>query len=118
MNHLISRNLKTQNLITRNLAITTMLTAAFAVQAASAQIIPENKAYGRQDRIVGVWDVDVTVTNCLGLEVARFQALHQYNFGGTGQIVPNTPPTALSPHLMVWAHDHKDQYLMAFKMYR
>lgn len=107
-----------KRLISRTVVTTILLAALLVSQAASAQTYFDAKSNGRQNRIVGIWDVDVIVTNCQGVEMFSFQALHQYNYGGTGQVAPNTGSLALSPHMMVWAHDHKNDYVMAFKAYR
>jgi hypothetical protein len=73
----------------------------------------------RDSRIVGVWDVQVTVTNCsTGATLGNFRALHKYELGGTGQVVPATNPAALSPHVSVWEPIEKNVYRMTFKMFR
>jgi len=70
-------------------------------------------------RIVGVWDVQVTVLNCNnGVQVGSFRGLHKYELGGTAQFVPSTNPAALSPHVGVWSPAPKDQYQVAFKMFQ
>jgi hypothetical protein len=71
------------------------------------------------DRIVGLWDVQVTQHNCsTGVPLASFSALHKYELGGTAQIVPATNPTALSAHLGVWTHVQGNDYQLTFKMFR
>jgi hypothetical protein len=73
----------------------------------------------RHNRIVGVWDVQVTVRNCNnGIPLFNFSALHKYELGGIGQVVPATNPTALSAHISVWKPLEKNVYQMAFKMFR
>jgi hypothetical protein len=73
----------------------------------------------RDSRIVGVWDVQVTVRNCsTGATLANFRGLHKYELGGTGQIVPATNPAALSSHVSVWEPIEKNVYQMSFKMFR
>jgi len=73
----------------------------------------------RQNRIVGVWDVQVAVHNCTtGAPMGSFRALHKYELGGTAQIVPATNPAALSPHVGVWKANHKNTYRLVFKMFR
>jgi hypothetical protein len=107
-----------KRLMTRSFAILLVIAAITAAQTVSAQILPDNKANGRHSRIVGVWDVDVTITNCQGVVLTSFRSLVQYNYGGTGQVVPNTGPTIYSPHMLIWQHDQDDDYLTAFKMFR
>lgn len=73
----------------------------------------------RHERIVGVWDVEVAIFNCAtNVPMGSFVALHQYQLGGTGQVVPAGSPTALSAHMMIWNHVKKDDYQMSVKMYR
>ncbi len=73
----------------------------------------------RDNRIVGVWDVQVTVLNCsTGAPLGNFRGLHKYELGGTGQVVPATNPAALSPHVSVWESIEKNVYQMTFKMFR
>jgi hypothetical protein len=73
----------------------------------------------RENRIVGVWDIQVTNYNCsTGTPINSFRALHKYELGGTAQIVPSTNPTALSSHVGVWKETEKNRYRQVFKMYR
>ncbi len=97
-----------------------LLTGIFLVQVtAYAQIGPNPKANARHSRIVGLWDVQVTVTNCSnGSVLGSFPAMHKFEFGGTGQVVPSTNPAALSAHMMIWSHVKDNDYLMSVKMYR
>jgi hypothetical protein len=86
---------------------------------AFAQIGPDPKTNARNSRIVGLWDVEVTVTNCAnGAPITSFLALHKYELGGTGQVVPSSNPTALSAHMMIWNHVGGDDYEMSMKMFR
>jgi hypothetical protein len=90
-----------------------------AQATAFAQIGPDPHKGARQNRIVGLWDVEVTVKNCAnGATLFSFPALHKYELGGTGQVVPAGDPTALSAHMMVWNHVMGNDYQMAFKMFR
>lgn len=82
-----------------------------------AEIGPDLQA--RHERIVGLWDVEVAVLNCITqAPITSFNALQKYEQGGTGQVVPDGSPTALSAHMMVWNHVKNDDYQMAFKMFR
>lgn len=92
---------------------------AFTYTVAEAQIGPNPKNGPRQGRIAGLWDVEVTVTHCeSGVPLATFQALHKFERGGTGQIVPATNPAALSAHMMIWSHVDESDYLQSAKFYR
>lgn len=86
---------------------------------AYAQIGPDPQTNARHSRIVGLWDVQVTVNSCAsGFPIAGFMALHKYELGGTGQVVPATNPASLSAHVMIWNHVSGNDYLMSMKMYR
>jgi hypothetical protein len=73
----------------------------------------------RDSRIVGVWDVQVTLRNCTTQAPlpSGFRGLHKYELGGTVQVVPSTNPAALSQHVGVWTPVAKDLYQMTFKMF-
>ena len=95
------------------------LIGVFATQTtAQAQIGPDPHSKARHSRIVGLWDVDVDITNCSGTTLFSFHAMHKYEQGGTGQVVPATNPGALSAHMLVWNYAGFDQYQTAMKMFR
>ena len=86
---------------------------------ASAQVSAASSTNAKSNRIVGLWDVQVDVANCVGGPVfATFPAMHKYELGGTGQIVPAGDPTLLSAHMMVWTYLGGNDYLARFKMFR
>ena len=71
------------------------------------------------NKIVGLWEVDVVIENCLtGDPAGAFKAMHQYQMGGTGQVVPATNPALLSGHLAVWEHVRRNDYRQVVKFYR
>jgi hypothetical protein len=77
------------------------------------------KSHARHSRIVGLWDVSVEIADCnSGAIVGGFRAMHKYELGGTGQVVPSTSPTILSEHSMIWRHIRGDDYRMAVRFYR
>ncbi len=93
-----------------------LLIAMIMVQGA---VYAQGSPNARQNRIVGVWDVQVTNTNCdTGATLSTFRGLHKYELGGTGQVVPATNPTRLSAHMSVWNWVHGNDYKMTFKMFR
>lgn len=97
-----------------------LLIGTFVTQATVyAQIGHDPQTNARPSRIVGLWDVQVTVANCAtGATLVSFPALHKYELGGTGQVVPGTNPAGLSAHMMIWHHVGGNHYQMAIKMYR
>ena len=101
------------------IATTVMFVMLFTSLAASAHDGSDAKSGVRGNRIVGLWDVQVAVASCAGGPAfTTFSALHQFQLGGTGQIVPATNPTGFSAHMMVWTHLGGNNYLSRFKMYR
>jgi len=97
-----------------------MLIALFLTQGvAYAQTGNEQTSNALHNRIVGLFDVDVVVTNCAtGATLASFRALHKYELGGTGQVVPATSPVGLSEHSMIWSHIRGNDYRAAVKAFR
>jgi hypothetical protein len=73
----------------------------------------------RANRIVGVWDVQVTVHDCsTGDALVSFPGLHKYELGGTAQVVPGgSGPTGLSAHMGIWDNVSKNNYQLTFKMF-
>lgn len=98
----------------------TLLIALFlAPSAVYADADKDLKSMARHSRIVGLYDVDVVVANCAtGATVASFRALHKYELGGTGQVVPATNPVGLSEHSMIWSHVQGNDYRIAVKTFR
>lgn len=96
-----------------------VLIGTFVTQAtALAQVEDDPKTNARRNRIVGIWDVDVVVGPCGGPKGPPFRAMHKYEVGGTGQVVPSSNPALLSAHLLVWEHVGGNQYRAAMKFYR
>lgn len=98
----------------------TLLIALFLTQSgvsAHEGKDPGNKA--RHSRIVGIFDVEVVIADCAtGTPGPSFRALHKYELGGTGQIVPATSPVGLSEHSMIWSHVRGNDYRTAIKFFR
>jgi hypothetical protein len=82
-------------------------------------IVSAQSVNARHNRIVGLWDVQVTVFNCsTGVPLSNFRAVHKYELGGTGQVVPATNPAVLSAHMSIWSYVQQNDYRLAFKMFR
>jgi hypothetical protein len=92
-----------------------LLTIVFGIQNVSSA----QGSNAIHNRIVGLWDVQVTPRNCsTGEPLGTFPALHKYELGGTGQVVPASNPTSYSAHMTIWEHVGKDDYEMVVKMFR
>jgi len=97
-----------------------LLSGVVAVLAASAVFAASNPLTNATgSRIVGVWDVSVTVFNCdSGAQGPTFPALHKYELGGTGQLEP-AGSSPLNPlHLVVWEYLGANQYSANAKFFR
>lgn len=86
---------------------------------AFAQNGPDPQANVPTNKLVGLWDVQVSLASCNGGPAfASFLAMHKFERGGTGQVVPATNPAALSAHTMIWEPESRDEYRQAVKFYR
>jgi hypothetical protein len=97
-----------------------LLTVALFVLTTSTAFAGSNPhSKGKASRIVGVWDVTVTVFNCeTNAQLFSFPALHKYELGGTGQVEPAGSSPANPLHLMVWEYLGKGQYSASIKFFR
>lgn len=81
--------------------------------------VSAQSARARHNKIVGVWDAQITNYNCsTGAPLVSFQGLHKYELGGTAQVVPAGNPALLSAHVGVWRHVQGNKYKLTFKMFR
>jgi hypothetical protein len=102
--------------IRRNLETVLLLLAL--VSGVQTTVSAQN-THARHDRIVGLWDVQVTNFNCsTGVPLVSFRGLHKYERGGTAQVVPATNPALLSAHMGIWRHVRGNNYQLTFKMFR
>lgn len=89
----------------------------FTQATALAQVGASNNA--QQNRIVGLWDVQVSLASCdTGEPAGGFLGLHKFELGGTGQVVPSTNPAALSAHMLIWKHLGGNDYHWFAKFFR
>lgn len=70
-------------------------------------------------RIVGTWDVHVSVRSCqTGAEIRTFESLEQFNTGGTMQDVSSGfAPSRQTPGIGVWTHLGGNTYSFSFKSF-
>ena len=95
-----------------------LLIAALFIQS-TAFAEPGASTNAQQNRIVGLWDVQVSLANCItGVVVGGFSALHKFELGGTGQVVPSTNPAGLSAHMLIWEHLGDNDYHWYVKFFR
>jgi hypothetical protein len=93
------------------IAVTTFQATAAAQKEAGSN--------AQHSKIVGVWDLDVTIRICeTGAPLASFKSVTKYELGGTTQVVPSTSPMLLSAHVGIWNWVGRNDYEVAFKMFR
>lgn len=70
-------------------------------------------------KIVGVWNVTVDLYNCnTGAFITSFPAMHKFELGGTGQVVPAGSSPTIPVHMMVWEYLGNNTYSSVFQFYR
>jgi hypothetical protein len=90
----------------------------FVLLVSMQSFVSAESGKARRNRIVGLWDVQVTGFDCNnGNQLFTFPALHKYELGGTGQVVPATNPAGLSAHMTTWSYVSRNDYLLNVKMF-
>ena len=109
--------MKTHRKLRTLLLSLTLIGGAQAIVSAQTMSAADHGA--RSNRIVGVWDAQITNFDCsTGAPLVSFRGLHKYELGGTAQVVPATNPALLSAHAGIWRHIHRDNYQLTFKFFR
>ncbi len=100
-----------------------LVLAVFAQVWVSAQdndnVLLRNGNGGNERRLVGSWDVQVTLRDCeSGTPFVTFPAMNTYNQGGTTQqtAIPE-PGFTLLPGHGVWSHQTGRRYSGAFQFF-
>jgi hypothetical protein len=96
------------------LLVVTALTLGLVFAGSDAQ----TQGQGGQ-RIVGTWDVHVSVRSCqTGAEIRTFESLEQFNTGGTMQdVASGFAPGRQTPGIGVWTHLGGNTYQFTFKSF-
>ncbi len=103
-------------LISSMIAILLAITTFQATAAAQKETTRSN---AQHSRIVGVWETQVTIRNCeTGAPLASFMGMNKFELGGTMQAIPSTSPMLLSAHAGIWNWVGRNDYEVAFKMFR
>ena len=94
--------------------IVTALTLSFVFAGNDAR----TQSQGGQ-RIVGTWDVHVSVRVCqTGAEIRTFESLEHFNTGGTMQdVASGFAPGRQTPGIGVWTHLGGNTYQFRFKSF-
>lgn len=74
---------------------------------------------GKSNRIVGTWDVHVSVRSCqTGAEIRTFESMEHFNSGGTMQDVSSGfAPGRQTPGIGVWRYLGGNTYSFSFKSF-
>ena len=104
--------------LNKSIVITGVLLAGALFLQSTAFAEPGASTNAQQNRIVGLWDVQVSLATCTGVPLGGFSAMHKFELGGTGQVVPATDPAALSAHMLIWEHLGGNDYHWFVKMFR
>ena len=86
----------------------------------SAMLTPAwGSGHGGGGRLVGSWDVRVTIRNCqTGAEIRSFASVTTFMFGGTVvDSTSGTPQALRTPGQGVWSHSSGDTYRFSFKTF-
>jgi hypothetical protein len=100
-----------------SLGMTALAMLAFLPERASAQQTVPNSPQGSPERLEGVWDSHVILTDCHGHTVADFRAFEMFHRGGTLTSVDNTPPTQHGPGLGTWQYLGHQNYSAPFQFF-
>ncbi len=94
--------------------------AALTVATASAQqtTVSASNSGQQAERLEGVWDSHVTLTDCHGHTIAELRAFKMFNRGGTLNIVDNTPPTGHGPGEGTWEYLGGRKYSTSFQFFK
>lgn len=65
----------------------------------------------------GVWDSEVTLTDCNGFTLVVFRAYEMFHQGGTLTSTDNTPPTLHGPGFGTWQHAGVRKYTSPFQFF-
>lgn len=105
------------SLLTGNVLVWSLLAGnAVAAQRLSpdrtgAWAVPAN-------RIVGLWDINVTSGPCLGGPTRSFVSNHTYHAGGTLTDAGRVPPTTRGPGQGIWEYQGPGRYKIRFQFNR
>lgn len=92
--------------------------AAITITTVSAQQpAPASSSGTPAERLEGVWDSHVTLTDCHGHTIVAFRAFGMFNRGGTQNSVDNAPPTMHGPGLGTWEYLGGRRYSAPFQFF-
>lgn len=78
---------------------------------------PAALAAPRVEPLIGVWDSQVTLTDCTGHTLVSFEALEMFHTGGTLTSTDNTPPGRQGPGFGTWKRLRTLSYAAPFQFF-
>lgn len=91
-----------------------LLASALALLAGHATAQSSSPA----NRIVGLWQANVTIAPCAGGPARTFTGYNTYHLGGTLSDTNSTPPATRGPGQGLWEYQGHDQYTSRFQFNR
>jgi hypothetical protein len=93
-----------------------LIMALVALSIAPATLAEQSVSQGSP--LEGVWDAQVTLTNCSGITLAQFKAREMFMRGGTLASTDNTSPSESGPGFGTWQHIAGRRFTAPFQFYR
>lgn len=98
-------------------ALAALAIPAERVSAQQTAAPPSGFRQHAAERLEGLWDSHVTLTDCHGHTIADFRAFELFNRGGTLNSVDNTPPTGHGPGEGTWEYLGGRRYSAPFQFF-
>lgn len=105
--------------LSKSIAVTTLpaLLAVIVSQACTDSTSAQSNE--TKDPIEGVWNSQVTITNCqTGAIMRQFAALNMFIHGGTLADTDTQPPATHGPAFGTWQNASGPQYASTFRLFR
>ena len=80
-------------------------------------VAPATRAASGGADLTGVWDSQVTLTDCNGHTLVSFEAHEMFHAGGTLTSTDNTPPTLQGPGSGTWKRTTQRSYSAPFQFF-
>lgn len=88
-----------------------------ALSALALSFTPAALAGSGADALVGLWDSQVTLTDCNGHTLVSFEAHEMFHAGGTLTSTDNTPPGRQGPGFGTWKRAGRTTFTAPFQFF-
>ena len=99
-------------------ALSLCMSSAFASERSPAGALQTGAYPVAANRIVGLWDTQVTAGPCGGPPTVVGRSINVFHAGGTLSATNNLPPTSNGPAFGVWAYQGHGAYQAHMQFYR